>query len=194
MNEDKPRKIVYVEKKSAESGLWYGRDVWYECPECGNKYDWLGRSRGGNTNRFCTGCGNYLSWAKLDYENYRETDSSFDKKMPFHKFLQDFRYGHTWEEEVSMTYSHSEEEILKGCISLMHELTGRFADYLEYIGVDPDSEEEIFSTRFSYGEIVKRLFLWKTTHSGGTSTGMKCSNLGVEYGKGVTFSVESEEE
>lgn len=193
MFENKPRKIIYVEKKTSESGLWYGKEVYYQCPECGNVYDWIDRSKGGNKHYFCSGCGNFLSWAKLDYENYKETDSSFDKDMPFWKFLEDPRYGHTWEREVSMTYSHSEQDILKGCISLMKRLVDDFDEYLEWVGFEPDSEEERFRVSVPYSVIVRTLFLSKTRHSGGTSTGMKCRNLGITE-ESVDFVIEKKEE
>jgi len=178
MFEDKPRKIVYIEKKD-EVGLWCRKEEYYACPECGNRYDWADRTREGNRQYFCSGCGNFLSWAKLDYENHKETDTSFDKGMAFWQFLQDLRYGHTWENEVSMTYSHSEKEILEGCLALMKGLVSEFAEYLEWVGFEPDTEEERFSLSMPYAEIVCRLFLWHTSHSGGTSTGMKCRNLGI---------------
>lgn len=83
--------------------------------------------------------------------------------------------------------SHSEEQILDGCISLMYELFGRFTEYLEWIGFEPENEEEVFETNFSYGEIVSRLFLWNTHHSGGTSTAAKCRILGKDYSENVRF-------
>lgn len=36
-----------------------------------------------------------------------------------------------------------------------------------------DDKETAFCTEIPYAEIVCRLFLWHTHHSGGTSTGMK---------------------
>lgn len=75
--------------------------------------------------------------------------------------------------------SHSEAAILRGCISLMQELMGRFEDYLDWIGYEPPSDEERFSTRFPMTEIAERLFLWETRHSGGTSQMLKLKELGV---------------
>lgn len=83
--------------------------------------------------------------------------------------------------------SHSEAEIVNGCIALMQELTGQFEDYLSFMGITPDSEEERFRTRFSYFDIVQRLLLWNTYHSGGTSTREKCRELGFDPGDGVSF-------
>lgn len=82
--------------------------------------------------------------------------------------------------------SHSEMEIVKGCIALMQQLTGRFEDYLDFIGNAPDDEEG-FATSFSYFEIVQRLLLWKTHHSGGTSTIEKCRELGFDSSDTVIF-------
>ena len=88
--------------------------------------------------------------------------------------------------DPDMTSSHSEKEILNGCIALMQSLMGRFEEYLDYIDFKPDSEEERFGTQFYLTEIVERLFLWKTHHSGGTSQLMKLRELGEER-KTVTF-------
>lgn len=181
MNEDKPRKLVYVEKKTGLSNIYDTDVVWYECPECGKRYDWLNRNRGGGGNKFCVRCGNYLSWAKLDLENYKESASDFDKNMPLWKFLEDPRYGHLWENEVSMTYSQSEVQILEGCIALLGEMAGYFQRYLEWIGFEPNEEEKNAAYfGMSYFHIVNRLFLWHTNHSGGTSTRKKCKCLGIE--------------
>ena len=62
------------------------------------------------------------------------------------------------------TESHSETEIVKGCIALMQELTGQFETYLEFMGINPDTEEERFSVEYSYFHIVQRLLLWTTHH------------------------------
>ena len=44
--EERPRKLVYVEKKTETDTLFdHGNCVWYECPECGARYDWLGRGK-----------------------------------------------------------------------------------------------------------------------------------------------------
>ena len=87
----------------------------------------------------------------------------------------------------SMTQSHSEAAILRGCIALMQALMGRFEEYLDFIGVHPENEEDRFETNFYMTEIVERLFLWETHHSGGTSQRMKLAALGVKA-ETVTFS------
>lgn len=81
----------------------------------------------------------------------------------------------------SMTESHSEREIYNGCVDLMGQLMGRFEEYLDFIDVPvtPRDDEEHFCTKFYTAEIVKMLFLWNTSHSGGTSTRMKCRELGI---------------
>lgn len=89
---------------------------------------------------------------------------------------------------------HSEAQILEGCIVLMHELTGYFQEYLEWMGVKPETSEETFSWNPSYFHIVQRLFLWHTDHGGGTSTRLKCRELGVESGESVHFSCGMNEE
>lgn len=78
----------------------------------------------------------------------------------------------------SATESHSERDIYDGCVELMQMLMGRFERYLDFIGVpvtpkEDKDNEEYFSTQFYVTEIVERLFLWNTSHSGGTSTWMK---------------------
>ena len=77
--------------------------------------------------------------------------------------------------------SHSEKQILEGCISLIQEMVDGFREYLDYIGHDePEYEEEKQPFCMSYFHIVKRLFLWHTLHSGGTSTIAKCHELGID--------------
>lgn len=76
--------------------------------------------------------------------------------------------------------SHSEKEILKGCIALIDEMVGYFKDYLDFVDYVPESEEEKMPFVMSYFHIVNRLFLWHTKHSGGTSTRAKCHELGIE--------------
>ena len=193
MNEDKPRKIVYVEKHCEPSQIWDCDEVWYECPECGRRYTWESRTYGahGRPDRFCRGCGNWMSWAKLDYENYKRADRGFDKNIPFWKFLEDPRYGHTWENEVSMTYSHSEKDILRGCLRLMQYMVDQFQEYCDFMDwhPDPEYEDQKFGISIPSATIVRIFFLEHTTHSGGTSTGMKCRNLGIEE-HSATFTFE----
>ncbi len=77
--------------------------------------------------------------------------------------------------------SHSEKQIMEGCISLIQEMVDGFREYLDYIGHDrPEYEEEKQPFHMSYFHIVNRLFLWHTSHSGGTSTRAKCHELGID--------------
>lgn len=52
--------------------------------------------------------------------------------------------------------SHSETEIVNGCIALMQELVGEFEDYLDFMNIAPESEEERFAVNFSYFHIVQQ--------------------------------------
>ena len=94
------------------------------------------------------------------------------------------------------TKSHSEKDILKGCIALMQELTDEFKDYLEWLGYDLDKldEAERFNYRMTYFHIVQRLFLYCTSHSGGNSTRAKMDELGVGDEYAVEFKIENEED
>lgn len=100
------------------------------------------------------------------------------------------------DKEYDMTSSHSEKEIYEGCLALMEELTGRFQEYLDFIGVDLSEypTEEQFDASFQTTEIVERLFLWHTMHSGGTSQCMKCKELGIEPCKTIHFKFDYEDE
>lgn len=91
------------------------------------------------------------------------------------------------------TSSHSEKDIYEGCIALMHELTDRFKEYLEYMDIDTNDRKEAFCTSFYPTEIVKRLFLWRTGHNGGTSCRMKLEELGVSN-EDIQFDVYDEED
>ncbi|MGN0362958.1 MAG: hypothetical protein ACI4ET_08985 [Bilifractor sp.] len=101
-------------------------------------------------------------------------------------------------DEYGNLRSHSEKEILDGCLSLMQEVVEDVQRNLLASDIDihepkkdengcylddPDGTEwwqHWFSSNISYQKIVNRLFLWGTTHSGGTSTYAKCRELGVE--------------
>lgn len=76
--------------------------------------------------------------------------------------------------------SHNEREIYNGCVGLIEECAEQMKEYLDMIGFEPPSEDEIPLFQFSQREIVNRLFLWCTDHSGGTSTDAKCRQLGIE--------------
>lgn len=64
-----------------------------------------------------------------------------------------------------------------------------FGSCIEHMGV-----EECFYYRMSYFSIVQELFLFRTSHSGGTSTRAKCKQLGVDWSDGIEFSFGGDEE
>lgn len=92
--------------------------------------------------------------------------------------------------------SHSEKDILNMCISLLDEMVGYFGEYMKWIGYEPTEEEkECGYFGMTYFHIVQKLFLYHTTHSGGTSTFEKCHELGVDDpSDGVRFPLWKEEE
>lgn len=85
--------------------------------------------------------------------------------------------------------SHSEKDIVSGCISLMQDLYENMIQYMEFMGFeyDKENEEERPHLEYSYFEIVQKLLLWKTSHSGSTSTMDKCKQLGFDSCKRIIF-------
>lgn len=83
--------------------------------------------------------------------------------------------------------SQSEKNILNGCLSLLYEVAGYFREYLDFVGFEPETEEEDLHFNMSYGHIVEMLFLRHAHHSGGTSTAAKCRELGVNYSKTINI-------
>lgn len=77
--------------------------------------------------------------------------------------------------------SHSERDIWHGCLALMDGLMDEVQSWLLFIGIDPNDYqgEERFCYEASCFKMVQRLFLWNTTHSGGTSTRAKMRELGI---------------
>lgn len=94
-----------------------------------------------------------------------------------------------------MIESHSEQKIVECCIDLMQELVNEFEKYIDYIDIDltelPDDEH--FKVCYTNAEIVNRLLLSTTTHSGGTSTRQKCKELRLDSSKSIEFSFSTEE-
>ena len=94
--------------------------------------------------------------------------------------------------------SHDEKHILKYCISLMWELVGKFEEWYEYVhgedAIKELCEDEKFCYRMSYFNIVQKLFLLATSHSGGTSTRAKCEQLCVDSSDEIEFSFGDDEE
>lgn len=97
-------------------------------------------------------------------------------------------------DELKNPSSHSEREIVVGCLGLMDSLVSDFKEYLAYVGIDEDEEEFPFSTSKSYFEIVQYLLLSRTGHSGGTSTREKCRALGFDPSERRVFGEEKEDE
>lgn len=101
--------------------------------------------------------------------------------------------------EVDKISSHSEQEIYKGCIALMNELVDEFQNWYRWVhgedAIEELDEEEMFCFRMTPFHIVQRLFLFGTSHSGGTSTCQKCGELGVgDWSRDIEFCFESEDE
>lgn len=94
------------------------------------------------------------------------------------------------------TDSHSEKIILERCITLMQSMVDDCEAWIKWqFGedcLDDIPECEKFIRKMSYFEIVQQLFLWSTTHSGGTSTRKKCKELGVNASERVNFRFEGE--
>lgn len=91
--------------------------------------------------------------------------------------------------------SHSEKQILEGCIALIQEMCDYFREYLDFVDFEPEYEEEKQPFCMSYFHIVNRLFLWNTRHSGGNSTRAKCAELGIDDSSElVLFPIWEEEE
>lgn len=92
--------------------------------------------------------------------------------------------------------SHSEKDTLNMCISLLDEMVGYFGKYMKWIGYEPTEEEkECGYFGMTYFHIVQKLFLYHTTHSGGTSTFKKCHELGIDDpSDGVRFPLWEEED
>lgn len=90
--------------------------------------------------------------------------------------------------------SHDEKAILEGCIAMMQSVGGRVNEWIEWLGIWPDDENEYLDFGWYYSEIVRRLFLWNTTHSGGTSTYAKCRELGVDPCDTVTVRISNNSE
>lgn len=87
--------------------------------------------------------------------------------------------------------SADEIAILENCIKLMGILTNQMQEWIEDNEIEADTP---FCTGFSMFEIVQRLLLFGTGHSGGRSTMKKCTELGVSPNKMVYFGSEEEDD
>lgn len=98
-----------------------------------------------------------------------------------------------WRAEDYTIPTQSEKQIYEGCLALMHGLVEEFGEWLEWQGVEVP-EEERFCLNMPPTEIVNRLFLYHTSHSGGTSTRAKCHELGIEdCSRSIEFKVVNDE-
>lgn len=77
--------------------------------------------------------------------------------------------------------SHSEKDIVSGCIWLMEDVHSRMLEFMDINGLEynREVEEERPEFYYSYFEIIQKLLLSRTRHSGGTSTRAKCEQLGL---------------
>ena len=103
-----------------------------------------------------------------------------------------------WDCKDKELESHEEKYILHYCISLMQELVGCFEEWYRWVhgenAIEELSEEERFCYNMSYFHIVQELFLFRTSHSGGTSTRAKCRQFGVDSSENVEFKFSEEED
>ena len=80
----------------------------------------------------------------------------------------------------------------------MQELVGCFEEWYRWVhgenAIEELSEEERFCYNMSYFHIVQELFLFRTSHSGGTSTRAKCRQFGVDSSENVEFKFSVEED
>lgn len=87
------------------------------------------------------------------------------------------------EDDEVPTSSQPEKDILKNCIELMNMVYKDMLNYMVWAGFEysknPDDEDYPLM-KYTYFEIVQRLFLDKTMHSGGTSTRKKMEELGID--------------
>lgn len=83
--------------------------------------------------------------------------------------------------------SHNEAEILKGCIILMQELTSEFEDYLDFMNIKPEKDEERFCIDCTYSHIVSRLLMSGKKYDKGLHVSDKCKELGVDYSDTIAF-------
>ena len=125
-----------------------------------------------------------ISILEYQYENGQMEQSVHDAlELAINSLKVDEQYDLQYETFLEdMTSSQSEKDIYNGCIYLMRRLLHQVYEWLEIIGFEIselDSDEQ-FATSFYTTEIVERLFLWNTGHSGGTSQRMKLKELDIK--------------
>lgn len=91
--------------------------------------------------------------------------------------------GRNYDEWID-TSSHSERDIFNGCVEIMAGLVDDFKEWYLWMhgddALDCISEDELFEIQYPTSKLIRRLFLSRTTHSGGTSCAVKREELGVD--------------
>ena len=87
-----------------------------------------------------------------------------------------------------------EKTLVRNAIGLMNRLCGDFEEYLDFMDIHPEDDEERFAVTYYKTTIVRDLLLQGTSHSGGTSTRKKCCELGFDTDESIIFSDKREEE
>ena len=146
-------------------------------------------------------CAMSFSFATTSEDNQKNVDETLKKfYTKIEKLKQDLSETTLKEkkDKDKEIESHEEKYILHYCISLMQELVGCFEEWYRWVhgenAIEELSEEERFYYNMSYFHIVQELFLFRTYHSGGTSTMAKCRQLGVDSGDNIEFKFSEGEE
>ncbi len=140
------------------------------------------------------------SWGKLFENAYAMAIKALEEVQQYRAIgtLEECRVAVEKQKCNNDLESHDEKHILKYCISLMWELVGKFEEWYEYVhgedAIKELCEDEKFCYRMSYFNIVQKLFLLATSHSGGTSTRAKCEQLCVDSSDEIEFSFGDDEE
>lgn len=140
------------------------------------------------------------SWGKLFENAYAMAIKALEEVQQYRAIgtLEECRVAVEKQKCNNDLESHDEKHILKYCISLMWELVGKFEEWYEYVhgedAIKELCEDEKFCYRMSYFNIVQKLFLLTTSHSGGTSTRAKCEQLCVDSSDEIEFSFGDDEE
>ena len=125
--------------------------------------------------------GNTCAWCKINTDKQQkfEADGNNTGCCPLCKSYNDI--GQKTIEINSM------KQIYRETVRLMDEMASQFAEMLEFAEIDLDDfrenldlpEDNPIDICFNTREIVKRLFLFHTHNSGGTSTGTLKRLLGI---------------
>jgi len=74
----------------------------------------------------------------------------------------------------------SERDMILSIKTLLAHVMSEFEDYLDFMDVHPESEEEVFKIVIPITTIVRQIMLDGTGRSGMTSTIQKCNQLGLD--------------